>query len=174
MRYRFACLAVLIALALSTLSFAQKIAGTITGTVSDPQGAVVPGATVTVIDEATNATRPTTTKSGGEFTVPNLDPGTYSVKVSGTGFAEFVEKRVEVHVSSISRVDAKLQVSTTKQEIVVEAQGVELNTENGEVGNVITGGQVRELPLNGRNFVQLTTIMPGASVAEGFDNKSKG
>ncbi|ABF39913.1 Cna B-type protein [Candidatus Koribacter versatilis Ellin345] len=174
MRYRFACLAVLIALALSTLSFAQKIAGTITGTVSDPQGAVVPGATVIVTDEATNATRTTTTKSAGEFTVPNLDPGTYSVKVSGSGFSDFEAKRVEVHVSSITRVDAKLQVGTTKQEIVVEAQGIELNTENGEVGNVITGAQVRELPLNGRNFVQLTTIMPGASVSEGFDNKSKG
>src|SRR6266851_2874768 len=90
------------------------------------------------------------------------------------GFREYKATNVEVHVSSVTRVDAKLEVGAATEEVVVEAQAIEINTENGEVGGVIEGNQVRELPLNGRNFVQLTTLMPGASVSEGFDNKNKG
>ena len=171
---RFGYLAVVFSLLFSASAFAQKVSGSITGTVTDPQGAVVAGATVTITDVGTNAVRSTTTGSAGNFEFQELNPGTYTVKVSQSGFSEYQTRNVEVHVSSVTRVDARLQVGTTSEQVTVEAQGVQANTENGEVGGVINGNQVRELPLNGRNFVQLTTLMPGASVAEGFDNKSKG
>jgi hypothetical protein len=174
MRTRFGYLAVAFSLLISTSAFAQKISGTVTGTVTDQHGAVAQGATVTVTDAQTNFTRTATTGPSGTFVFPELDPGTYSVKVAMTGFREYEATNVEVHVSSVTRVDAKLEVGARTEQVIVEAQAIEINTENGEVGNVIEGNQVRELPLNGRNFVQLTTLMPGASVSEGFDNKSKG
>ena len=174
MRSRLGYLAAVFLFLFAIPMFAQKVSGTITGTVMDPQGAVVPDATVTITNADTGFTRTTTTNSEGAYSVPEVEAGTYSVKVAKTGFRDYEAKNVIVHVSSTARADAKLSVGTANQEVVVEAQGVELNTENGEVGNVIEGQQVRELPLNGRNFVQLTTLMPGASVSEGFDNKSKG
>jgi hypothetical protein len=163
-----------ISLLFSASAGAQKITGSVTGTVMDVQGAVVPGATVTLTDAATNGVRKTTSGAGGTYEFEELDPGTYTLKVSKAGFKDYAATHLEVHVSSISRIDAKLEIGSTTEQVTVEAQGIQLNTENGEVGGVINGSQVRELPLNGRNFVMLTTLMPGASVAEGFDNKSKG
>ncbi len=174
MRYRLGFLVVVLAALFSASAFAQKVTGSVTGTVTDPQGAVVPGATVTLTDVGTNFARTATSSTAGSYEFQELDPGTYTVKVSKTGFREYLATKVEVHVSSVTRIDAKMLVGSMSEEVTVEAQGVQVNTENGEVGNVINGNQVRELPLNGRNFVQLTTLMPGASVAEGFDNKSKG
>jgi carboxypeptidase family protein len=163
-----------VSLLCSTSAFGQKVSGSVTGTVTDPQGAVVPGATVTLTDVSTNAVRRAESNSAGNYEFQEVDPGTYNIKVSKTGFNEYSTTKVEVHVSSVTRIDAKLRVGSIAETVTVEAQGIQVNTENGEVGNVIEGTQVRELPLNGRNFVQLTTLMPGASVAEGFDNKSKG
>jgi hypothetical protein len=158
----------------SSFAFAQKTSGTITGTVTDPQGAVVPDASVTISDVSTNASRTTTTNAAGTYSFPEVEPGTYNLKVAKAGFRDFLAKAVELHVSSVARVNAQLGLGTASQEIEVQAAGVQLNTENGEVSNVIEGNQVRELPLNGRNFVQLTLLMPGASASENFDNKSKG
>jgi Carboxypeptidase regulatory-like domain len=174
MRSRLGCLAVILSVLFSASAFAQKVTGSVTGAVTDPQGAVVAGATVTLTDVQTNAARTSVTGSGGNYDFQELDPGNYTVKVSKAGFREYLATSVEVHVSSVTRIDAKMLVGPTTEEVTVEAQGIQVNTENGEVGGVINGNQVRELPLNGRNFVQLTTLMPGASVAEGFDNKSKG
>src|SRR5260370_24136862 len=174
MRYRLGCLVVVLAALFSASAFAQKVTGSVTGTVTDPQGAVVPGATVTLTDVGTNAARTATSSTAGSYDFQELDPGTYTVKVSKAGFREYLATSVEVHVSSVTRIDAKMVVGSIAEEVTVEAQGVQVNTENAEVANVIDGNQVRELPLNGRNFVQLTTLMPGVSVAEGFDNKSKG
>jgi hypothetical protein len=153
---------------------AQKISGTITGVVTDQTGAVVPGATVTVTNQQTGASRAVTTNGEGGFTAQELEPGTYNVNVSKTGFKEAIQKDVTVHVSNTTSLNVRLAVGATGEQVTVEAQGVELNTDNGEVGNVVTGAQVRELPLNGRNFVQLTTLMPGVSTSENFDNKNKG
>ncbi len=79
-----------------------------------------------------------------------------------------------LHVSDITNVPIKLPVGALAETVVVEATAVQVETQTGTVGNVVNGEQVRELPLNGRNFVQLTTMMPGAAVAESFDPKNKG
>jgi len=174
MRRSAVLLFLVVSLLFTSFALAQKISGTLTGTVTDPQGAIVPDATVTITDQGTNSTRTTATGAAGTYSFPELDPGTYTVKVGKAGFREFVTKNVELHVSSVVRVNAQLGIGSASERVEVQATGVQINTENGEVGNVITGNQVRELPLNGRNFVQLTLLMPGASASENFDNKSKG
>ncbi len=166
----------LVALLLAVVpsAFAQKITGTITGTVTDASGAALPDATVTVTFTQTGATRTTTTNSDGSFSFPDLNAGVYTVTVTKTGFKKVTEKDVELHVSDITTVAMKLPVGTVSESVVVEATAVQVETQSGTVGNVVNGQEVRELPLNGRNFVQLTTLMPGAAVAENFDPKNKG
>src|SRR5438552_14606525 len=100
---RFAVvLAVLLVLSLTPVAFAQKISGTISGTVTDPSGAVVPGAAVTITDQATNAARTSTTSGTGSYSFQDVDAGTYSVKVTKTGFKDYVAKDVLLHVSSVA------------------------------------------------------------------------
>src|SRR3989442_15174843 len=81
---------------------------------------------------------------------------------------------VELHVADVTTLNVTMQVGAASETVTVEASPVQVNTENGEVSNIMLGQQVRELPLNGRNFVQLTTLVPGAAVGESFDNKNKG
>ena len=155
-------------------SFAQKTTGDISGTVTDPSGAAVPGSTVTLTDQATGATRKATSNGQGGFSFPQVEVGTYTITATKEGFKTITQKDVAVHVSTVTTVPVQLQVGATTEVITVEASALNLNTENGEVGNVMLSNQVSQLPLNGRNFIQLTTLMPGAAVGEGFDNKSKG
>src|SRR6266568_2917714 len=156
--------------------FAQKFTGTLTGTVTDQSGAVVAGATVKVTSPTNGATRTTTTNAEGSFTLPELNPDAYDISVSKAGFKEVVQRNVVLHVADNVAVNVQLPVGTAGETIEVEvtASDVTLQTQSGEVSNVINGQQVRELPLNGRNFVQLTTLVPGAATGESFDSKNKG
>lgn len=154
--------------------FAQKTTGDIIGTVTDPQGAVVSGATVTVRSNATNAERTATSDASGVYSVANLDAGKYQVKVSSKGFKESVVKDVDVHVSSIATVNVKMQLGAATETVTVETNAVAVETSTAAVGEVVDGTQVRELPLNGRSFVQLTQLQPGVSAANNFDSKNKG
>jgi hypothetical protein len=153
---------------------AQKFTGTITGTVTDPSGAVVPAATVSLENQATAAGRTTTTNNQGSYTFPEMSPGTYSVTVNKSGFKRTSLRNVELHVSDITTLNVQLELGSADQQVTVEASPVEVETQTGTVSNIMLGAQVRELPLNGRNFVQLTTLVPGASAAESFDAKNKG
>src|SRR6267378_7074173 len=161
-------------LALVPSGFAQKVTGTITGVVTDDSGAVLPDATVTVTSTQTGASRSTTTGSDGSFSFPELNPGVYNVSVTKQGFKKVTTKNVELHVSDITTVPIKLPVGGMVETVEVQATAVQVETQSGVVGNVVNGQEVRELPMNGRNFVQLTTLMPGAAVAENFDAKNKG
>lgn len=174
MRVRFwagllACLLVVVPLA-----SAQKTTGTITGTITDPSGAVVPDATVTVVNENTGATRTATSNEQGSFSFPELQAGTYSLTVTKAGFRKLTQKNVELHVADVTNLNVRVEMGPTAETVTVEASAVQVETQSGTVGNVVSGQEVRELPLNGRNFVQLTTLMPGAAVAENFDAKNKG
>src|SRR5882724_9522278 len=174
-----------LALVLGTISFvgllvlapsasAQKTSGTITGTVTDPSGAVVPSATVSVVSERTGAARETVTNEQGSFSFPELQPGTYSITVNKAGFKKLALKNVELHVADVTSLNLKIDMGAASETVMVEASPVMVNTSTGDVGNIMLGEQVRELPMNGRNFVQLTTLVPGAAVGESFDNKNKG
>ena len=153
---------------------AQKTSGTITGTVTDPSGAVVAGAAISIVNNRTGASRESTTNEQGSFSFPELDPGTYRITVNKAGFKKLTLNSVELHVADVTNLNLKVDLGAASEMISVEADAVVVNTSTGDVGNIMTGEQVRELPMNGRSFVQLTTLVPGASVGESFDNKNKG
>src|SRR5256712_5427508 len=161
-------------LILAPSASAQKATGTITGTVTDPSGAVVPGATVTIVNERTSTARSATTNEQGSFSFPEVDAGTYALTVTKTGFKKQTQKNVELHGADVTNLNVKMEMGAATEVVEVQASALILNTSTGEVGNIMTGEQVRELPLNGRSFVQLTTLVPGAAVGESFDNKNKG
>lgn len=153
---------------------AQNYAGSVRGSVTDPSGAAVPGARVTLRDVGTNATLEATTTDLGSYSFPVVNVGTYELKVSVSNFKEYVAKSVEVHVSTATEVNAHLSVGATTEMITVEASDVQVQTTTADVGAVIEGTQVRELPLNGRNFMALTQLQPGVSANNQFDSKDKG
>ena len=153
---------------------AQKVTSTIRGSVTDPSGAAIAGAEVTVRNQQTNVTRNAKTNSSGEYVVTELEPGKYEVRVKQPSFKESVTQNIELFVSSTAVIDAALQVGSASEQVTVEANPVQVETTTGAVGNVVEGNEVRELPLNGRSFVQLTQLMPGVSPQANFDSKNKG
>jgi len=164
----------LFALLFSLPLAAQKTSGTIRGTVTDPSGAVVAGAQVTVTNVNTAATRVATTGSEGLYAFTDLQPGVYDVKISHPKFRESVTKNLELNVSSEAVVNASLQLGSVTEQVTVEANAVQVETNTGTVGNVVEGNQVRELPMNGRSFAQLTQLQPGVSAQNNFSSKNKG
>jgi hypothetical protein len=141
---------------------AQQITGTIVGTVSDPSGSVVPGAEVTITNLDTNAARKTATDDTGNFTLPYLMSGNYKVVCSAKGFRPQMVDGVRLQVGQTMRVDLNLEVGDSSQTVDVQASAAVLQTENAAVGTVIDSQKIVDLPLNGRNFVQLAQLIPGA------------
>jgi len=153
---------------------AQNYAGSVRGTVTDPSGAAVAGATVALRDIGRNATMQTTTSELGVYSFPAVSVGVYEVTVKAGSFKEFLAKNVEVHVSTVTEVNAKLELGSASEMVTVEASDIQVQTTTADVGAVIEGTQVRELPLNGRNFMALTQLQPGVSANNQFDSKDKG
>jgi len=153
---------------------AQQTTGDVHGTVTDQTGAAVPSCALTLTDQATGSARKTTSDAQGNFSFLQLPVGSYTLTATKSGFKTQEQKDVPVHVATITTTPVELEVGAIAETVTVEATAVTLNTENGEVGNVMLSDQVSQLPLNGRNFIELTTLMPGASVGGGFDNKNKG
>lgn len=154
--------------------YAQKITGTISGVVSDPTGAVVANATVTITNVATGLARTATTSETGEYTAPELPNGTYRITVQAPNFMESVVDKVELHVSSTALVNVQLKIGSASEQVTVEANAIQVQTDSAQLGEVVLGQQVKDLPLNGRNFVQLTQLQPGVSSARTFDAVGKG
>ena len=170
-------LAVAISLSLFLLTLpvsAQKFTATIRGVVTDKSGALVPNASVEIVNNGTGDTRTVTSNPQGEYVALELNPGTYTVTVKQPGFKESVSKNVVLNVSSVTVVNAELEPGQVNEQVTVEASSVQVETASGAVGNIIEGNEVQQLPLNGRSFVQLTQLMPGVSAASNFDTKNKG
>jgi len=161
-------------LSIAPATRAQIYYGSVNGTVTDSTGAVISGASVVITNLDTGKSYEATTSDSGVYTASQLPVGTYTVKVTQTGFKEFVSTRVEVHVSTNTQVDAKLEVGATTESITVEASNVQVQTISAAAGEVVEGQQVRELPLNGENFMQLVTLSPGVSTAQDFNGRDKG
>src|SRR5271170_1182698 len=164
----------LLAVVIPFAAHAQQYSGTITGTVTDPGGASVAGASVTYVNVGNNSTDTTTTSESGVYTFAQLPVGVYNITIKQTGFKEFVSKNVEVHTSTITEANAVLQVGAVSETVTVEASDVQVQTTSAAVGEVVSGTQVRELPLNGENFMGLVTLSPGVSTANSFDARDKG
>jgi len=136
-------------IALSSIPlFAQSDRGTITGTVLDPAGAVVPGASVTVTSAATGTSTKTVTTSAGDYTVPSLPAGAYSVTVEAAGFKKVTENGIRVEVAATARINVNLQIGTTSESVSVTGEAPLLKTENAEQDQNVTGDTINALPLN--------------------------
>ena len=152
-----------IVLALSPLVRAQAPTGQITGTVTDPSGAVVSGATVTATNNATNARRQTATNEDGLFSLPALPPGNYQLQVEASGFPKQVNEGLELQVGQVARVDFALRIGNVSETVQVSGAAPMLQSETAELGTVIENKRIVDLPLNGRNYLQLASLAPGAT-----------
>ena len=144
--------------------WAQTFRGTILGTVTDPTGKLVAGATVTVKNTGTGLERTTTTTPDGSYAIPELPVGSYTVTVTQSGFQTSVTTDVEVNVATERRVDATLQVGKVTQ--TVEVAGGELpqiQTTSNDLGGVLTSNTVEDLPINGRDYTKLIYLNPGVA-----------
>jgi hypothetical protein len=153
---------------------AQAYYGSIVGNVTDSTGAAVVGAKVTATANATDVKAATTTSGLGTYSLPQLAVGVYTVHISAPGFKEFVANGVEVHVSTNTSLNGVLQLGAVSEKVTVQADEVQVETTSAAAGEVVTGAQVRELPLNGENFIGLTQLSPGVSAAASFDGVGKG
>src|ERR1041385_980537 len=154
----------LLLLALSGPSaFAQGgSTGSIAGTISDPTGAVVPGATITVKNNATTQEYTATTADNGTFSVPALNSGTYTVTIAAPGFKTTVLQNVKVDVGTPSSVNVTLEVGTPTETVqVVDVAGELIQTQNATVGTTITGRQIIDQPQASRDALDLVTLLPG-------------
>jgi len=155
---------VLCAAMTSTPAWAQATsAGTIVGVVTDPSGAVITNATVTIRDTSTNQTRTTKTNQTGSYVFVNVVPGTYDIKATQTGFAEAKVLAQVVLVGSQLTVNIPMQVGASTQEIVVSVTGTELQTLNSTVGNTVSGSTLQSLPTLGRDVSSFVTLQPAVS-----------
>src|SRR5689334_14555271 len=140
---------------------AQTVSGTILGTVTDTSGSVIPNAKVTIVNEGTGLTKTVQSDSNGEFTAPQLPTGHYTVMAELTGFKTVTVSNLELGVDQRARVDLKLEVGAMTESVSVEATSPLLQTSSSELGTTVQAAQIEALPLNGRNFVNLTRTLPG-------------
>jgi hypothetical protein len=150
--------AFLIALAPST--YGQAV-GSFSGTVTDKSGSSISGATVRAISEATGISREVKTDEVGHYLIPLLPPANYTVHVEFSGFQTTEQREVKLQVDEARTLDFSLAPAAVSSQIEVEAAAVAVETTNPSLGQVITGQQVAQLPLNGRDFVQLASLTPG-------------
>src|SRR5260370_40214038 len=166
------CLAVFAVLALTFSAFAQVQNGQFTGTVTDPTGAAIANAKVTVTNPATDLNLTTTTNSSGNYTVKEVPVGAYKLTVEAAGFKTVSNNGVQVNAGTISHVDFKLQIGKASEVIEVTGAAAAVNTEDSKLASTVSSTQIQNLPLNGRNVFDLMQLSTGAvNVAGvGFEN----
>jgi len=167
-------------LVLSASAFAQVAGGSISGTVTDPSGAVIPNAEVTVRNTATGITRTLATNASGFFSAPNLVPGSYQVSIALTGFSTAVEK-LELAVGASAVVNVQLKVGSAAENVEVTERAPSVDLASSTLNNSVGGQTVRELPLNGRDWTLLAALEPGVntlttqpSTAQGVTRPNRG
>jgi hypothetical protein len=158
-----AVLVALLLLLVITQAFAQLGTGTILGTVKDPAGAVVPGATITITNTATGAKRTSTTSNEGYYRAPALPAGTYQLEVSHEGFATAVEKGVVLAVGQDLTVNLSLKIGSISEKVEVTGEAALVDTTTSSLGSLVSEQKIADLPLNGRNYVDLTLLQPGVT-----------
>lgn len=144
---------------------AQDTTGTILGDVKDPSGAAVPKADVTITNTATNVSVAVRTSDSGAYTVPQLIPGNYSVTIKVPGFQTSTVSNITISAGDRHREDVGLVVGATSQTIEISTAAPVLQTDSSSIGSNVTQQAVQDLPLNGRNFISLVQITPGAAEA---------
>ncbi|MDP8991310.1 MAG: carboxypeptidase-like regulatory domain-containing protein, partial [Acidobacteriota bacterium] len=160
-RFLWSALIVLIVAFANGRLEAQSTTATILGTVTDPSGATIPDATISATNTETNVARTTVSDSQGRFRIPELGLGTYDIRASKVGFSAVVRQGITLTLGSEVVVPFSLQVGEQQQTITVQAEVSQVETQSTAVGTLVEPTQMRELPLNGRNFGQLILLAPG-------------
>ena len=155
------CLVLMLLVLVGASLFAQQISGSIRGTVTDPSGAVLQGATVTAVATDTGLTRSTTTDRKGDYLLLELPVGRYRVQVAAKGFREYVQDGITLNVNETASVPARLKVGSEKEQLQVEADAQLIQPTVTAMGKVVGQRELEDLPLNGRNFSQLGLLQPG-------------
>src|SRR5579863_1451087 len=162
-------------LILSSSLLASGPTGTITGTVTDPSGAVVRKARITVLHLSTNTLRVAETNDDGDFTAALLSPGRYQVTAESAGFRKSIFSDVVVDVDQTVRVDFALEIGAASEEVRVKDTAPAIQTDTSTLGQVVNNTLVQELPLNERNFLDFALLVPGSQLpAEGSQNSTQG
>ncbi len=162
------CLTFILLLLLAAVAGAQEITGTITGTVKDPTGAVIPNATVTLINTNTNVVvRTLKTDMSGEYVAPLLPIGTYTLVGEAPGFQKTSTTKVVLNVNDKLTMNFTLQVGAAGTEVTVEAAAMQVEQQSATASGLISGTQLRELSLNNRNYEQFVALQPGVSYGGG-------
>jgi hypothetical protein len=156
-------ISILLCFAFIPMALGQMITGDIIGTVTDPSGAAIPGATVTVTNTGTQLTRKTETNSIGDYSLTLLQTGTYSISIEATGFKVYRLAEMSLSSAQRARVNARLEVGNITETIEVSAAEPLLQTDSSSVSSLLTSESIQEIPLNGRNFIDLVTIQPGVN-----------
>ena len=155
------CLVFVLASISTVAGFAQT--ATVLGTVTDPSGAVVPTATITITNSATNAKRVIQTNATGSYIAPELPIGPYAVAAEAAGFKRYERTGLKLDSNDVVRVDAVLQVGQISESVTVAAEAVKVESDSSEVSDLISGKQVEELAINGRHMAALAILTPGAA-----------
>src|SRR4051812_22021183 len=144
-------------------AWAQGTTADIVGTVTDNSGSVIPNAKITVKNLGTSDTRMAQTSASGEYAFPLLPVGSYSVTVEAPGFKTFAAPNVALATGDRTRVNAQMQVGEVNQTVEVQGQATGVQTDSSTVGGLVTTRAVQDLPVNGRNFIRLVQLAPGAT-----------
>src|SRR5215475_9538990 len=150
-----------VALLAVPVMFAQVDTGTIAGSVHDSQGAAVAAATITFVETGTNTTSRTQTDGSGDYASPPLRPGNYKIMASAPGFKTETRGTIVVQVQDRLRQDFSMAVGAVSENVVVTAEIPSIQTDTSSLGEVVTAEQITELPLNGRDYIQLATLTTG-------------
>jgi len=160
------CVAMAMSLSAAAPAAAQVLYGSIVGAVTDSQGAVIPGATVTITSKETHLVREASTSAEGQYSLPNVLPGLYEVKIGLQGFREVIRQNVPVTIGSVSRVDVVLEVGALTETVTVESRSELLQTDAADVHTELRSTEITAMPLNQfRNYQTLINLVPGATPA---------
>ena len=182
MKSRIAATAVAFALAAGLPQLRAQVAGaTVVGTVSDPSGSVIPNAEVDLLRDSTGTLRKVMTNDVGNYAVPNLEPGTYTLTVTANGFGKQVTKGLTLQVGQNVEEDFSLKPGVATEQIDVTTSAPAIDLASSQISNVVSSATVRQLPLNTRDWTLLATLQPGVSlvrtekaVAVGADRGNRG
>ena len=143
---------------------AQVLFGSVSGTVTDQSGAGVPKAHVTLTNKATNVQKEADADESGHYTITDVPPGNYDLKVTASGFKPLTQTNLSVSVNTVTNADVKLQVGAVSEQVTVEASTVTLQTEKTDLHTELTEKAILEMPLNQyRNYQTLINLVPGAT-----------
>src|SRR5579864_7034643 len=169
MALTFACAVCLTSLICQPL-FAQIDMGGLTGTVKDPTGAVVPGAELTLTNEATGVAQRVRSSSSGTYAFEAVPVGSYTLKVEASGFKAYVAAGLQVHIQTVVTADVSLTVGATGEVITVTSAAPMLQAQDASLGQTIATRAVNDLPLNGRNWIALANLAAGSYLTGGTNS----